>query len=471
MSYEYVYTYGDIIVSNYTFNKILELKITRNMNEHASLYLKGIIDYEDGDSYVENANDKSYIKVSIKDDKENVRDLFYGIIVNISIASNNGIKTLEIQSLSETFLLDTKRKKRTFQDENETYANVIESVNADYDNCIMSDNATNDKEIDKFLVQYEETDWEFIKRLASHFNAPIFPECTLDGIKYYIGNANKMTEYSLEEFNYSVIKDIGDFKNKFENGLSELDDMNSIKYEFYTNRIFDLCDIIKFNGKSLYVCSVVIEMTDSEIINKYVLCDAQGIKVKKIYNNKIVGMSLKGKIANTKNDVVQVNLDIDSNRQSSHRWFPYSTVYSSEDGTGWYCMPENGDAIRLYFPDNVEKNAYVISSVDLKSRDTAKRSDPSVKSIGTKYGKQLVMEPGCVSIIAGSGMSVKMNDGGGIVIKSDKKIILDAQDDIEINGKAKVSISGDSGVDLKQNSANLSILDDVTLTGGKVKIE
>lgn len=134
-------------------------------------------------------------------------------------------------------------------------------------------------------------------------------------------------------------------------------------------------------------------------------------------------------------------------------------------------MPEKGDAIRLYFPDNVEKNAYVMSSVNLKSRDTEKRGDPSVKSISTKYGKQLVMEPGAVNIIGGSGMMVKMTDDGGIEIISNKKIILDAQDDIEINGKAKVSISGDSGVDLTQNSANLSIKDDVTMSGGKVKIE
>ena len=68
-------------------------------------------------------------------------------------------------------------------------------------------------------------------------------------------------------------------------------------------------------------------------------------------------------------------------------------------------------------------------------------------------------------------MMVKMTDDGGIEIISDKKIILDAQDDIEINGKAKVLIKGESGVDLTQNSANLSIKDDVTMSGGKVKIE
>ncbi|KAF6589054.1 phage tail protein, partial [Paenibacillus sp. EKM208P] len=78
---------------------------------------------------------------------------------------------------------------------------------------------------------------------------------------------------------------------------------------------------------------------------------------------------------------------------------PYSTVYSSPDGSGWYVMPEAGDQIRLYFPDEREQNAFAASSVDLASSDPVKRSDPAVKSISTKYGKQVVFKPGAVEII------------------------------------------------------------------------
>lgn len=34
-------------------------------------------------------------------------------------------------------------------------------------------------------------------------------------------------------------------------------------------------------------------------------------------------------------------------------------------GSGWYCMPEKGDEIRLYIRTVKEKHAYVISSVHL----------------------------------------------------------------------------------------------------------
>lgn len=472
MSQGYSYTQGDILVAPYEFEKIINLKIVRKLNEHGSLYISGIISEEIADKYVELADGEESIRVSLKDDAGNIIDVFYGVVTNIGITSENNVRKLEVEALSKTFLMDIKKKSRTFQNKSITYRNVIDTINSDYKGIQIMDRITETSNIDTFVVQYEETDWEFVKRLVSYFNSWVVPECQLEGIKYSIGKTGMIDTYSLDEFNYSIKKELQEYKIKDGNGVKGLDDKNLITYEVITNKILNLCDSVAFKGRNLYIYEVEIEMHDSIFLNKYILRDKNGMKVRRTYNNQMIGLSLSGTILDIKNDVVKVNLDIDGKQDpSTARWFPYSTVYSSEDGTGWYCMPEKGDAIRLYFPDNVEKNAYVISSVNLKSSDSKKRSDPSVKSIGTKYGKQLVMEPGAVNIIGGSGMMVKMTDDGGIEIISNKKIILDAKDDIEINGKAKVSIKGESGVDLTQNSANLSIKDDVTMSGGKVKIE
>lgn len=472
MSEQYVYEYKDITVSGYDFEKIIELKIVREINEHAKLKIRGIISEENEDKYVEEANDKSFINISVNDNENNIKNLFQGIVTDISIETQNNVRILEIEALSRTYLMDIKKMVRTFQDENYTYMDVINILNNENGNVLAMDNITDDKKIDKLIVQYKETDWELIKRLASNFNAGLIPECQLDGTKYIIGMRKDGISYSLDEFNYSIKKSIQEYKEKYENGIETLNDMNLISYEITTNKMLNLCEAVNFNGKNLYVYKAIIEICDSEFINKYVLRDEKGMKIQKRYNDKLIGLSLKGNILDTKNDVVKIKLDIDSSQnKDTAKWFPYSTVYSSEDGTGWYCMPEVGDAIRLYFPDNEEKNAYAISSVNLKSSNSKKRSDPSVKNIGTKYGKQLVMKPGAVEIIGGNNLLMRMTDDGGIEIKSDKKIILEAQDDIEIKGKAKVSIKGDEGVDLTQNSANLAIKDDVKMTGGKVKIE
>jgi len=472
MSGEYMYTQGDILIAPYKFQKITKLKITREVNEHAKLYISGIIDEENADKYVETADADTNIALSVKDDKNSVTHVFQGVVTNIQVNVNRDVRTLEIEALSRTFLMDISKKSRTFQNESSGYKDVFNIVNTGYKSIQMLDKITNGTKIDKFIVQYKETDWEFIKRLASHFNVPVVPECQLEDIRYSIGSSGCCKTYKLDEFNYSIKKELQEYKLKSGNGVNGLNDVNLISYEVITNQIMYLHNLVNFKGRSLYIYKSEMELVNGVISNKYVLRDAKGIKIRKIYNNKIVGISLEGNILDTKNDVVKINLKIDGGQnKGGSRWFPYSTVYSSPDGTGWYCMPEVGDAIRLYFPDNEEKNAYAISSVNLQSSDSKKRSDPSVKSLGTKYGKEVVMKPGAVEIIGNGNLLMRLTDDGGIEVKSDKKIVLDAKEDIEITGGGKVSIQGSSGVDLTQAGANVKIQDNVTMSGGKVKIE
>jgi len=472
MNEKYVYTYGDILVSPYKFEKITILKITREINEHAKLYISGVISDENADKYVEVADEDESIKIQVKDNEGNITDLFEGIVTNISINANNDVRILEVESLSKTILMDIKKKNRTFQNENDSYGDILNKINSGYSNVQMVDEVTNGTKIDKVIVQYKESDWELIKRLASYFNEGVIPACQLSDIKYSIGKLGENKTYNIDEFNYSIKKGLQEYKIKSENEDYDLDDMNLISYEVTTNQIINLTNSVKFKERSLYIYICEIEMVDGVLLNKYILRDEKGLKVRKIYNNKIIGMSLKGNILDTKNDVVKVTLEIDGNQDKiTARWFPYSTVYSSEDGTGWYCMPEVNDAIRLYFPDHEEKNSYVISSVNLQSSNSEKRSDPAIKNIGTKYGKQIIMKPGEVDIIANENLLMRMTDAGGIEVKSDKKIIFDAKDDIEITGKARIIIQGNTSIDLNQGSANINIKDNVTASGAKVKIE
>lgn len=472
MGQEYVYTYGDIIISPYKFEKIKNLKITRELNEHAKLQISGIISDENVDRYVEVADADEIIKVSVKDDEGNVTDLFEGIVTNIGIKASSDVRTLEVEALSKTFLMDIKKKNRSFQDENYSYDDVFNIINKGYSNVQIVDNITYGAKIDKLIVQYKETDWELIKRLASHFNGAVVAECQLADIKYSLGGSGENKVYDINEFNYSIKKGLQEYNIKSSNEDYELTDINLVSYEITTHKIISLYNNVSFKGRKLFVYKCEIEMVDGVLSNKYTLRDEKGMKARKIYNNKIIGISLSGDILDTKNDVVKINLEIDEKQEKeTARWFQYSTVYSSEDGTGWYCMPEVGDAIRLYFPDNEEKNGYVISSVNLKSSNSEKRSNPAIKNIGTKYGKQIIMKPGEVDIIANDNLLMKMTDDGGIEIMSDKKIILDAKDDIEITSKSKISIQGNAGVELSQASASVNIQDNITVSGEKINIQ
>ena len=475
MSEEYTYTNGNIVVSPYAFLKINKLKITREINEHGRLYISGIINDETADKYVEIANAEESIKVSVKDDEDNITDLFQGIVTNISINVSNDVRTLEIEALSKTFLMDIQKKSRSFQNENSSYEDIINIVNSEYSNIQMIDNVTNGAKIDKLIVQYKETDWEFIKRLASHVNRGVVPVCQLSDIKYTFGCSGESKDFDLNEFNYSIQKGLQEYNVKAANETYDLDDINLISYEITTSQIMNLHSEVRFKGRELLVYKCEIEMKGGVLSNKYILRDENGMKVRKTYNNNIVGISLQGRVLATEKDKVKVSLEIDGSPTvlEGARWLEFATIFSSTDGTGWYCMPEIEDVVRLYFPDNEEKHSYVISSMHSSYVDTdlSKRSDPAVKSISTKYGKEIVMSPGSVEIIGNGNLLMRLTDDGGIEVNSDKSIVMSAGGDVSISGGGKVTIQGDAGINLTQAGANMTIQDDVTMSGGKVNIQ
>ncbi|EHI97923.1 hypothetical protein CDLVIII_1221 [Clostridium sp. DL-VIII] len=473
MSEEYVYGQGDIIVEPYKFQKLTKLKIINELNEHSKLWLSGIISDENTDKYVENAEAEETINVSLKDDDGNTTVLFNGYVTKIGIKAQNDVRTLEVEALSKTFLMDVRKVSGSYQDTKLTYGEIFKKKNASYGDLVMVDNITNGTKIDGLIVQYKETDWEFLKRIASYFNVALVPECRMTGIKYSIGGAGESVVYDIDEFNYSIEKGLQEYNKKTANEAYEINDLNLVSYEITTNKLMKLYNKVNFKGRTLLVYRDETELEGGVITSKYILRDEDGMKVNRVYNDKMVGLSLQGRVLDTQKDKVKVSLEIDGSPtdKNSARWFEFSTIFSQPDGTGWYCMPEIEDVVRLYFPDNEEKHAYVISSMHYDGIDDSKRSDPSVKSISTKYGKEIVMSPGSVEIIGNGSLLMRMTDDGGIEVNSNKKIVLDAKDDIEINGGAKVEIKGHKGIKLTQAGASMLIKDDITMSGGKVNVQ
>lgn len=472
MNVDYVYANGDIIVEPYQFEKILKMKLTREINEHARFSIEGIISEELNDKYIEQTGNSSFMRISIRDNENNVTEIFTGTIDTISIATESNVKTLQVTAISNTYLMDIEKKSKSYQG-SLAYRSILERTNQPYGNVQMIDYTTAGKQTDRVVVQYNETDWEFIKRMASCCSSVIIGECTTNGIKYSVGKGSAGVTYCLENQDYTVRKGISRYKKKAAGCAGiPLKDTDFITYEFTSNRIFNLMDSIAFKGKENYllVYKCEIELVGGVLQNKYYLCDELGMTVEKQLNENIKGASLDGKVLAVSLDKVKVSLAIDGYSKTAElsTWFPYSTVFSSPDGTGWYCMPEIGDAVRLYFPDGIESNAYVINSVDLKSSNSAKRVDPSVKSIGTKYGKEIILSPGAINVIS-SGSSMTLSDSGGISINSGSSISMSGSS-VSISG-GSVSICGSNGVTLSQSGARISINNDITMSGVKINTQ
>lgn len=122
-----------------------------------------------------------------------------------------------IKAFSKSVLFDRKfqKKYRVFQDVTYTYANIIEEINKDYTEKKIEIKYTDKIKvpIENLIVQYNETDWEFIVRLASHLKTGLF--VTEQGlIVFGVMEAGEIKEENRYFFSYSIVRDHRNFYYK-----------------------------------------------------------------------------------------------------------------------------------------------------------------------------------------------------------------------------------------------------------------
>ena len=175
-------------------------------------------------------------------------------------------------------------------------------------------------------------------------------------------------------------------------------------------------------------------------------------------------------VMDVKRDKVQIEVEQDEwGAADGKKWFLFSTVYSSGDGTGWYCMPEIGDSVRLYVPEK-EEDAFVISAVH-KETDSA-RQNPDCKSWKTKYGKEILFTPNSILLTNNQGMMVEMDDEEGITIASDRNITIEAEENLTVSSaNASLLVAAEKVLQVKQGGTAMTLEKDIVFTGGEFRIQ
>ena len=107
---------------------------------------------------------------------------------------------------SYSLILDLKKKKRSFQDKNLTYRSLIGNI-ANENKCNTIFMGDFSKTLDIPFIQYNETDWEFIKRLSSYLGLKLSPDIKTEKPNIFIG-IKKGNEYVCNAYEYKLKKDM-----------------------------------------------------------------------------------------------------------------------------------------------------------------------------------------------------------------------------------------------------------------------
>ena len=449
-----------------------EVTIKRTINEHATATVTLRIKDEWKEKYMGVLAGETWVRMTgiDKADAGEINTiLFHGIVTGYSFHQDGYETLMKFDITSGTILMDLQQHFRVFQREETLCADIHQKIMAAYpDSRVLCAEGGQDR-TEGVLVQFQETDWEFLKRLTGRTGLYLVPDALRKGVRYTIGLPTG-TKRMIETDKIQTKLDVGEYMEKSRNGMTSLQSADMVELVIESREIFQLGDVISYHGKEYFICKILTSYQGAECSHAYFLRTKEALKVLPIENRTLQGCSFDAVITDVQKDKVQVEVMQDEWKAADgKKWFLYATVYSSADGTGWYCMPEIGDSVRFYVPDKSE-NSFILSAVH-KETDSA-RQNPAYKSLKTKYGKEILFTPDSILMTNNNGMMVELNDSEGITITSDKDIVIQADENLTISSSsASLLIAADDKVQVKQGGTTMTLSDDIYFTGGEFRIQ
>ena len=298
----------------------------------------------------------SDVSVEYTDTADNkTKVLFKGIIENFRFSNDLGVCICHIEAFSKSLLLDKEKNDRLFQNKEDNIKSVVEKVSSKIETRVIYNTET--KKLGQLFLQYRETDWEFIKRIASNFGEVLVADYKSGLTAFYYGMpySEDMVHFHPDHYESGFEIDIYEKKDLLESDHNI--PAGDIYYTVSDYSDYELGSKADFMGKIFYIKEKKVEAKEGYLVFTYKLCDKQYIKSTPKLNENITGLVIGGKVVDVKEEHIYVKSDIDC----SDSVFP--VVWMPITGNVMYCMPKVNSRVQLYFGDSEESKIVFASDI------------------------------------------------------------------------------------------------------------
>ncbi len=410
-----------------------EFTLNASFNDHVSVQVSFLAEEEGLEASIHGIMDGAELIV----EEEGI--LFRGKITKAEMVGERGLCMLKVTALSHTMDWSFQPVSRSFQNLDASYGQVMEKVLEDQPDAEIMDCVTGGAVIPDFLLQYEESDWEFLCRLASHFHSFLVPDCRSDHGRAYFGIPDDPEEFTLEEGAYCEVKDMDRY---YHAGRSlDLLPQEHMYWTVRSRHALRLAQRVSFRGIRTLVTRVRYETRNGELLRIYDLGREKGTVSVPYKNPNIYGMSIPATVMERSGNCVRVHFHIDPEYDPSPgtRYFTYAI-----ESSFIYCMPEVGSQVHIYFPGDNESDAIAVHAIRSEPAPGASPSgggyarNPDNKSFSNVNGAELLMTPSGASISADQEQSacVRLDTEGNAWIEGDT-VTIRAEKNLSIGESAE----------------------------------
>ena len=424
--------YSDLkFISSFAMEKILDFQTWEEPGEHARGNFRLLLSENGTDINSMNA------PIQLLGQGNTAGALFSGYPEKVEIKEERGYRIADIQAVSGTILLDQKKSNRVFQKKVQTYMGIASAVTADTEHsaCILPGS---DMRTGGTLIQYQETDWRFLKRMASQLGLPLVPDTSYYYPRFYLG----LPEGEKRELGEIISCDLCfDGRYYAVSGKCLVDREDFICYDVVTRTSLSLGDRVTYEGRELLVSRKKTELAGGEVIFTYRLAGNSYTWVPWEDNPDYTGMSFVGSIVGTQGEQVEVAFDIDKTAAGGNRY-----GFAPATGNLMYCMPQKGTKTSLYIGNGDEAQGIATGCIRTNGSTCEGTGSPEKKSFRSEHGKGMDLYPQRMGLDGGETGKITFEDETGTTIESNGGLVLMAKEGIRLESMTGIAMQGMSDI-------------------------
>lgn len=442
---------GKLHVSCVDTDTILDMEIAAGVNRHAALKLACIVACDKAQRYVSLAETQEPLVLT-----EDSTVLFHGVVEKAACKIQKNYALLELNAMSGSIRLDKEQRTMSYQDTTMTCGEIIGTKTR----CMYY---PQDKPMGTIALQYMETDWAFIQRMAAKNSQCIYPDMTRNPDLVLCGIDTARPEKEMHVLRERIEKDM---------------EKERTTYVLDSDTFLTVGDAIRHDGQKLYVYALTCSMDKAGFHAVYRAMRAEDIICEPVELYDMAGAALEGKIIAVQGEKVKVHLNVDAQQPLDIAyWFPFSTMQSASDGSGWYYMPEEGDCVKVCIPGWEETGAFAVSAVSTYTgeEDTQDRmSDTNTKYMRNPSGKELKLTPDSIRADVGAGASaLGMDTAGKVTLSAKTELRFIAEETIQLVAEQNIEMQASKTIDIKADTTGELLLNEegeIRQLGGQVNI-
>ena len=424
--------YSDLkFISSFAMEKILDFQTWEVPGEHARGNFRLLL--SENETGINGMN----APIQLLGQGNTAGALFSGYPEKVEIKEERGYRIADIQAVSGTILLDQKKSNRVFQKKAQTYMGIANTITADTEHsaCILPGS---DMQTGGTLIQYQETDWNFLKRMASQLGLPLVPDISYYYPRFYLG----LPEGEKKELGEILSCDMCfDGRYYAVSGKCLVDREDFICYDVVTRTSLSLGDRVTYEGRELLVSRKKTELAGGEVIFTYRLAGNSYTWVPWEDNPDYTGMSFVGAIVGTQGEQVEVAFDIDQTAAGGNRY-----GFAPATGNLMYCMPQKGTKTSLYIGNGDEAQGIATGCIRTNGSTCEGTGSPEKKSFRSEHGKGMDLYPQRMGLDGGETGKITFEDETGTTIESNGGLVLMAKEGIRLESMTGIAMQGMSDI-------------------------